>query len=290
MIEISIRKELLSTSSHLDLQFDSVIKKGQFITLFGESGAGKTSILNIISGLLAPDKGSLKVSNNIWYSSTKKVNLSPQKRKVGYLFQDYSLFPHMTVLENLEFALEKRQDKDILDELINLTALKEFLQRKPDTLSGGQKQRVALARALVQRPAILLLDEPFSALDFKMRLKLQDYILKAHKKYELTTIMVSHDIGEIVKLSDYVIELMAGKIIKQGNASDFFGLGQNSAKFKFTGEILDIKKADVVFIISVLIGQDLIKVISDPQEAMLLKIGDKVSVASKAFNPIIRKI
>ncbi|MFT5886800.1 MAG: molybdate transport system ATP-binding protein, partial [Arcticibacterium sp.] len=182
------------------------------------------------------------------------------------------------------------EDHGIINQLIDLTELQELVYRKPETLSGGQKQRVALARALVQKPEILLLDEPFSALDFKMRLKLQEYIQQVHQKYELTTIMVSHDIGEILKLSDYVVELKAGAILKQGNSSDFFGLGQSSAKFKFTGEILAIKKADVVFIITVLIGHDMIKVISDPQEAALLKIGDKVSVASKAFNPIIRKI
>lgn len=290
MIEISIKKKLLSAGGQSNLEFDLSIKKGQFITLFGESGAGKTSILNIISGLLRPDSGSLKVNGSYWYHTPERVNLSPQKRKVGYIFQDYALFPNMTVLENLEFALGKKEDHGIINQLIDLTELQELVYRKPETLSGGQKQRVALARALVQKPEILLLDEPFSALDFKMRLKLQEYIQQVHQKYELTTIMVSHDIGEILKLSDYVVELKAGAILKQGNSSDFFGLGQSSAKFKFTGEILAIKKADVVFIITVLIGHDMIKVISDPQEAALLKIGDKVSVASKAFNPIIRKI
>ena len=289
MIEISINKKLHSAGGQSNLEFDLSIKKGQFITLFGESGAGKTSILNIISGLLKPDSGSIKVNGFYWYHS-ERVNLSPQKRKVGYFFQDYALFPNMTVLENLEFALGKREDHGIINQLIDLTELQELVHRKPETLSGGQKQRVALARALVQKPEILLLDEPFSALDFKMRLKLQEYIQQVHQKYELTTIMVSHDIGEILKLSDYVVELKAGAIVKQGNSSDFFGLDQSSAKFKFTGEILAIKKADVVFIITVLIGHDMIKVISDPQEAAQLKIGDKVSVASKAFNPIIRKI
>lgn len=283
-------KKLFSADSHSSLGFNLNIKKGQFITLFGESGAGKTSILNIISGLLKPDSGSIKVNDYLWYHSSERINLSPQKRKVGYLFQDYALFPNMTVMENLKFALNKRADEDIIDQLIDLTELQGLLHRKPETLSGGQKQRVALARALVQKPEILLLDEPFSALDFKMRLKLQEYVQQVHEKFQLTTIMVSHDIGEIVKLSDYVVELRAGSIVNQGNSSDFFGLGQNSAKFKFTGEVLAIKKADVVFIITVLIGHDVIKVISDPQEVAQLKIGDKVSVASKAFNPIIRKI
>ncbi len=272
----------------LDLQL--TIEKGQFVTLFGESGAGKTSTLRMLSGLLRPDSGIIKVGETIWFDGDKNIDLKPQQRKVGYVFQDYALFPNMSVRQNLEYALRKGQDKAIIGELLQFAELNELEQRKPETLSGGQKQRVALARALVQRPEILILDEPLSALDLKMRIKLQEYLLQVHKRYKLTTILVSHDIGEIVKLSDNVFELQNGRVIKKGAATDFFGLNKTSAKFRFSGEILKIEREDVLYIISVLIGNDIIKVVADRTEARNLKIGDQVLVASKAFNPMIQKI
>lgn len=272
----------------LDLQL--TIEKGEFVTLFGESGAGKTSTLRMLSGLLRPDSGTIEVGEATWFSSQENIDLKPQQRKVGYVFQDYALFPNMNVRQNLEYALQKNQDRAVIEELLEFAELGELQQRKPETLSGGQKQRVALARALVQRPEILILDEPLSALDLKMRLKLQEYLLKVHKKYKLTTILVSHDIAEIVKLSDSVFELQNGSVVKKGTATDFFGLNKTSAKFRFSGEVLKIQKEDVLYVISVLIGNDIIRVVSDPKEAELLKVGDQVLVASKAFNPIIQKI
>ena len=272
----------------LDLQL--TIEKGEFVTLFGESGAGKTSTLRMLSGLLRPDSGTIEVGEATWFSSQENIDLKPQQRKVGYVFQDYALFPNMNVRQNLEYALQKNQDRAIIEELLEFAELGELQQRKPETLSGGQKQRVALARALVQRPEILILDEPLSALDLKMRIKLQEYLLKVHKKYKLTTILVSHDIAEIVKLSDSVFELQNGSVVKKGTATDFFGLNKTSANFRFSGEVLKIQKEDVLYVISVLIGNDIIRVVSDPKEAELLKVGDQVLVASKAFNPIIQKI
>ncbi|MCM4174039.1 molybdenum ABC transporter ATP-binding protein [Arenibacter sp. TNZ] len=290
MIQLNLQKTFKSVGGKIDLNLELNIKKGQFVTLFGESGAGKTSTLRMLTGLLKPDSGIITVGGTTWFDGLKNINLIPQQRKVGYVFQDYALFPNMTVKQNLEYALLKKQDKAIIAELLDFAQLNEFQHRKPETLSGGQKQRVALARALVQRPEILILDEPLSALDLKMRVKLQEYLLQIHKKYKLTTILVSHDIGEIVKLSDYVFELHNGKVIKKGAATDFFGLNKTSAKFRFSGEVLKIEQEDVIYVISVLIGNDIIKVVSDRSEVSDLKVGDKVLVASKAFNPIIQKL
>ena len=290
MIRLNLKKILKSTGGKMVLDLELNIAKGQFVTLFGESGAGKTSTLRMLSGLLKPDIGTITVDGITWFNSNKNINLVPQQRKVGYVFQDYALFPNMTVRQNLEYALQRNQDKSIIEELLDFAQLSELQQRKPETLSGGQKQRVALARSLVQRPEILILDEPLSALDLKMRIKLQEYILQIHKQFKLTTILVSHDIGEIVKLSDCVFELQNGKVIKKGAAADFFGLNKTSAKFRFSGEVLKIEREDVIYVISVLIGNDIIKVVSDRTEANGLKVGDQVLVASKAFNPIIRKL
>jgi len=215
MIQAHIYKTLSTANGKMLLDIQLNIKKGQFVTLYGPSGTGKTSTLRTLAGLLSVDKGQIVVDDKIWFDSEKKINVSPQQRRIGYVFQDYALFPNMTVRKNLEFALEKDQDRSIIQELITIVELEELQHRKPETLSGGQQQRVALVRALVRKPEILLLDEPLSALDIKMRTKLQDYILKVHRKYELTTILVSHDVGEIMKMSDEIYCLENGKISLQ---------------------------------------------------------------------------
>jgi molybdate transport system ATP-binding protein len=290
MMRLNVTKTLRSPGGEMMLDIDLSIEGRQFVTLYGESGAGKTSLLRMIAGLMEPDKGRIELNGRVLFDLKKEVKLSPQKRKVGLVFQDYALFPNLDVRQNLAYALEKREDTGIVDELIEMMELGELQSRKPITLSGGQQQRVALARALVRRPEILLLDEPLSALDRAMRLKLQDYILEVHRKFNLTTILVSHDIGEILKLSDRVLLLEKGKITREGTSSEFFANHRMSAKFQFTGEVISIEKEKVVYIVSVLIGMNLVKVIADESEIRDLLPGDKVVVASKAFNPIIQKL
>ncbi len=290
MIGLSLYKMLYTAQGDMPLDIELNITPGKFITLYGESGAGKTSTLRMLAGLLTPDQGKIVINEQVWLDIKKKINLSPQKRKIGFVFQEYALFPNMTVRKNLEYALEKNQDNQIIEELIEIIELGDLQHRKPETLSGGQQQRVALARALVQRPNILLLDEPLSALDTKMRIKLQEYILRVHKQYNLTTILVSHDIGEILKLSDKVHVLEDGKIVRSGTPSEIFTSHQMSAKFRFTGEVVSIQQEEVVYVVTVLIGANVVKVIAQKSEITDLTIGDKVIVASKAFNPMIQKI
>ena len=290
MIEIDIHKRLLSTAGDFNLKVSCRINEGQLVSIFGSSGAGKTTILRLIAGLTQQDSGSISINNTIWFDATKRINLNPQKRKVGFVFQDYSLFPNMTVKENLEFALNKGQSKNVINELIETIELTDLQDRKPETLSGGQKQRVALARAMVQKPSILLLDEPLSALDGEMRNKLQDYILKVHKKYNLTTFLVSHDISEVFKLSDHVIKLENGSILKQGTPEKVFLDNKTKGKYTTIGTILSIQPSDVINIVSVLSNNNIIQVIATNEEAVNLSEGDKVTITSKAFNPIIQKI
>lgn len=290
MIEIKLQKTLLDAANSFELSVDFCIEAGQFISIYGKSGAGKTSLLRLIAGLDQNKSGKIKINDSVWYDKDIQVNLPPQKRKVGMVFQDYALFPNMTVKENLEFALAKSQSPAIVIELLDTIELIDFQDRKPNTLSGGQKQRVALARALVQKPDVLLLDEPLSALDDETRLKLQDYILKVHKKYNLTTFLVSHDLAEVFKLSDYVLKLEQGKIIDEGTPDSLFLDNTISGKYKSIGSVLVIKKADTVNVVSVLIGANIIKIVSTNDEIQNLKIGDRVLIASKAFNPILIKI
>ncbi len=290
MIKLSFHKKLRSSSGNMLLGVEVDLVPGTFTTLYGQSGAGKTSLLRIFAGLLEPEKGRIMVDGKIWLDTSKGIILPPQKRKIGFLFQDYALFPNMTVKENLLFALNKGQDKKMVEELIEIIELGELQHQMPDTISGGQKQRVALARALVRKSEILLLDEPLSALDHAMRLKLQHYVLQVHREYQLTTLMVSHDIAEILKMSDRMLVIESGRIIKQGKPAEVFTHKEVSGKFQFTGEIITMQKQDFIFIITILIGNELVKVVADEAEAKTLGIGDKVLVASKAFNPIIRKI
>lgn len=290
MIELSINKKLHSSQGQMELRVELSIKKGTLTAIQGKSGAGKTSLLRMISGLMRPDHGRISIDNHPWFDSSENVNLEVQKRKVGYVFQDYALFPNMTVHENLQFALNKGEPKTSINNLIDIMELGELRSLKPDILSGGQKQRVALARALVQKPQILLLDEPLSALDNEIRAKLQSHILELHKAFNLTTIMVSHDNAEVLKLADDLLIMENGCIINQGKPTELLSGRSLSGKFQFTGQVVDLKVEGVVTIISVIVGKDLVKVASERQEVSSLKVGDTVLVASKAFNPVIQKL
>lgn len=163
---------------------------------------------------MKPDDGVISIGNETWYNSDSRTNLNTQFRNIGMVFQEYSLFPNMTVRENLSYALTKGQDANIIDELLAIAGLSSLEDKKPTLLSGGQKQRVALTRALVRKPKVLLLDEPLSALDTEMRNKLQEYILRFHKEFGLTTILVSHDYPEIMRMSSRVLVLEGGRIVR----------------------------------------------------------------------------
>ena len=290
MINLKFRKILKANGGTMQLDIDCEIKKGDFVTIYGPSGAGKTTLLRIIAGLIQPESGVIEVEGKTWYDAAHSINLRPQLRSTGLVFQDYALFPNMTVRENINYAFTTRSEDDTFAKVSELMELSDLLDRKPNTLSGGQQQRVALARSIISMPEILMLDEPMSALDIDMRLKIQDYLLSAHKKFNLTTILVSHDVGEIFKLSNKVFMLKEGKIVKQGLPADIFVSKNNSGKFQFVGEVLDIAREDVIYILTILIANNLVRVVADESIANDLNIGDKVMVSSKAFNPIIQKL
>ncbi|HLF32718.1 MAG TPA: ATP-binding cassette domain-containing protein [Cyclobacteriaceae bacterium] len=290
MIRLAVQKLLNSPEGGMMLDAKIETDQGKFITLYGESGAGKTSLLRILAGLLKPENGSITVNGVNWLDTSRKINLRPQRRSTGFVFQDYALFPNMTVGENIEYALENKSENGRVKDLIDLFELGDLRDQKTGMLSGGQKQRVALARTLVRKPDLLLLDEPLSALDHSMRTRLQDYILRVHREFKLTTILVSHDVGEIFRLSDQVLVMEKGKITGEGTPLEIFSDRHISGKFQFTGEVTQIEKEDVIYIISVLIGNRLVKVVADETEIKGISPGSRVLVASKAFNPMIKKI
>jgi molybdate transport system ATP-binding protein len=290
MISASINKRLHGTQGDFELAASLDIAEGEFVALFGPSGVGKTTLLRCIAGLEQPEQGNIVVNGTTWLNTTNGINLASQQRYVGYVFQDYALFPNMTVRGNLEFALRKGADKKRVEELLELMELGELQHRKPDTLSGGQKQRIALARALASEPRLLLLDEPLSALDATIRSRLQDEILRLQKHFGLTAILVSHDVGEVYKLANRVMVMEAGRVTQQGSPATVFSTGQTSGKFRFTGEILAIEPMDVLFSLTVLVGNQIVRVVATRDEAAELHLGDRVMMVSKAFNPMVLKL
>ena len=290
MIEINFTKTLDGGAGSFDLELKLALEAGQFTTIYGASGAGKTSTLRMISGLMTPDRGSLVVNNEVWYDSSKKINKKPQERSIGFVFQDYALFGHMTVLENLIFAKGKKDGTNSIDELLEVMELQQLQHRKPETLSGGQKQRVALARALTQKPKLLLLDEPFAALDNTIRFKLHEYLKRVQERYDLTTILISHEVGEIIKLADKVVCLEQGKISKIGSPDTVFTNQNLSGKFKFPGVVVKVEREEIISVVSVRIHTQVVKVVVQHHEAEALALGDQVMVVSKAFNPILYKL
>lgn len=289
MIELNLHKKLRSTLGEMELQFEGTIHKGEVVSLYGKSGAGKTSILRMIAGLMNPDKGKIKVFGKTWMDDSEKINLKPRKRSIGYVFQDYALFPNMSVLQNLEFALSKEANKTIISELIEIMEIGELRYQKPGTLSGGQQQRVALARALVQKPQLLLLDEALSAVDHQMRLKLQDYILQVHKAYDLTTILISHDLPEILRMTQKVFAIDQGKIIQQGTPTEVFGYSEMNGCLKVQAEILNKEFFNQEWILTALIGNQILKMTIPESQAKQLAVGDKVEIKAEDIAPQLSK-
>jgi molybdate transport system ATP-binding protein len=211
MLRAEIRKKLPGITIDVELAFSSGI-----LVLFGPSGAGKTTILNCLAGLQKPDKGFISLDDKVFYSSDDAVNIPARNRRIGYVFQDYALFPHMTVKNNALYGIPCRCKKDkgyrmsVLDvmDMLKITHLQE---RYPGQLSGGEKQRVALARALMVEPDLLLLDEPLSALDYTTRKNLQAELKQLQQIWQIPFVLVTHSHKEMHLLADDVIFLEHGR-------------------------------------------------------------------------------
>jgi molybdate transport system ATP-binding protein len=213
MLEASLYKKLW----HFDLEIQLKVNNNQILTLLGPSGCGKTTTLNLLAGLFKADQGVIKLDDRVLYSSEDKINIHTQARNVAYLFQNNALFPHMTVLKNVTYGLRTRRNKNKarLDplELLNSFGVGHLADRYPSQISGGEKQRVALARALVVQPELLLLDEPFSALDKDTKVYLRHELKQLHKKWQIPFVLVTHDEEDAKFLGDITIVMKKGKPI-----------------------------------------------------------------------------
>ena len=259
MIQLRVKKHLIGQQSDFDLDVSTTIETNELVALTGESGAGKTTLLRMIAGLDQPEEGEIIVDGDVWFHKNQGMNLSPQRRSIGFVFQDYALFPTMTVRGNLEYAAGKRKDPQV-DELLRMVELGNLQNRYPATLSGGQQQRVALARALVRHPKILLLDEPLSALDQSMRRKLQDEILRLRMEFGLTVIFVSHDQNEIFRLASRVIYIERGKIALEGSPQETMSSRDSSLEDLCPGEITRIKQTPDGIVLLVAVGSRLVEI------------------------------
>ncbi len=170
---------------------------GEFVSISGISGSGKTTFLRLISGLIQPKNGTICWGEQVWHDTKTKQCIPPQERNIGMVFQDYALFPNMNTLDNIIFACKEKVEKKYLQSILDTLGLYNYLTRYPHQLSGGQQQRVAIARALISKPALLLLDEPFSALDESLKKTIQSFIYEIHQQNSMTTLVVSHQISEI---------------------------------------------------------------------------------------------
>jgi molybdate transport system ATP-binding protein len=218
MIEISVNHQLGDLSLHLSIQADGGIN-----ALFGRSGCGKTTLINILAGLITPDDGRIAVGDKVLFDGQTGINVPPEHRRIGYVFQDARLFPHLSVDQNLCYGMDLLAPdtrRHTLAEISDLLELAPLLSRRPATLSGGERQRVAIGRALLSSPDLLLMDEPLASLDATHKSEILPFIDRLRDELGLPMFYVSHDIDEVVWLADTMIVLSHGKLEAQGSVED----------------------------------------------------------------------
>jgi molybdate transport system ATP-binding protein len=221
MIDVDIEQRL--GDFHLDVSFSG---EAPIVGLFGRSGSGKTSIVNAIAGIATPERGSIRINDAILFDAKRRIDVPPESRRVGYVFQDGLLFPHMDVQANLTYGQRLRDPRDrFIDEarVVELLGLRDLLRRKPRTLSGGEKQRVAIGRALLAQPRILLMDEPLASLDAARKSEILDYIERLRDELSIPIVYVSHSVAEMTRLADTVVVLSEGKCVAIGTVDEVIG-------------------------------------------------------------------
>ena len=211
------------------------VEDGTTTALVGPSGAGKTTVLRVVAGLLRPRQGTVSVEGHVWLDTERGVDVPPERRRVGYLFQEYALFPHLNVLANVRFGARNGAP---VDELLERFRIAHLTRARVHELSGGERQRVALARALALRPAVLLLDEPLSALDAHTKAAVRTELHELLRDLDLPTILVTHDFEDAAALADRIGVIVDGTILQTGTASELVANPADSFVASFTGATL----------------------------------------------------
>lgn len=237
MLSVSLDHHL----PHFHLKLEFQVPTGTTMVLLGESGAGKTTTLQLLAGLTYPQRGSIALDGQIYFDHATGIKCPPQERATGYVFQDYILFPHLSVFENIAFGLRAQRLASTtitqrVDEVLERLALTEFAQRRPHQLSGGQQQRVAIARALVLRPRLLLLDEPLAALDVQTRRDVRQELRQILQDLTITTVMVTHQYVEALLFGQQILVLDQGQVIQQGNQQEL----RESPRSSYIAELVGV--------------------------------------------------
>lgn len=219
MIRIDVSRRL--GDFNIEARFDADIKG--IVALFGRSGAGKTSIINMIAGLLKPDRGKIELNGDVLFDAERGINIAPHKRRVGYVFQESRLFPHLSVRRNLEYGRRRApagEQGHGLDEVTEVLGIAGLLDRKPGSLSGGERQRIALGRALLSHPRLLLMDEPLVSLDLARKLEILPFIEEIRDRFGVPIIYVSHVMDEIIRLANTLVLIDDGRVAAVGSVEE----------------------------------------------------------------------
>lgn len=275
---------------------DLEVAEGEFVTLLGESGCGKTTTLRCIAGLETPSSGRIVIGDRTVYDGAARIEVQPERRETGMVFQSYALWPHLTVIETIMYPLKRRKVKPKVAmqralEILEIVGLAPYASRPATSLSGGQQQRVALARAVVTRPQLMLYDEPLSNLDPSLRRQVRDEILRLHRLGGTTSVYVTHDLEEAMHLSDRIIVMQAGLLEQSGTPAEIFSRPTNEFVAKFVGfenllpaTVTAVRGGEIEFKLTAS-GETAILPAASAGRAVVA--GDTINVAFRAANALV---
>jgi molybdate transport system ATP-binding protein len=236
-----LRAEARTRLGALELDVELEVRPGECLALAGPSGAGKTSVLRIAAGLVRPARGLVEANGEVWLDTERGIDVPPEQRRCGYVFQEYALFPHLNAWQNVAYPLRglpraRRRERAL--ELLGRFGLGDLADARPQTLSGGERQRVAVARALARKPDVLLLDEPLSALDARTRASASRELAAVLREVEVPAMLVTHDFGEAAQLGDRVGVIDAGRVVQEGTPSELAAAPRSAFVADFTGAVV----------------------------------------------------